>query len=94
LFTRLPLSVSAKRQWRYIIVAWGIAPGVQFAQKEALKVRFMPRLIFKPKYNAHQNDTMIEPASRVNRAFSAGTLGFNESWTLPQARNDRCSPSR
>jgi hypothetical protein len=56
----------------------GIAPGVQFAQ-EALKARFMPRLIFNPRYDARQNYTMIEPASRVNRAFSAGTLGFNES---------------
>jgi hypothetical protein len=60
-----------------MIVAWGIAPGFQFAQKEALKARFMPRLIFNPRYDARQNHMMIEPASRVNRAFSAGDFGIS-----------------
>jgi hypothetical protein len=75
LFTRLPLSVSAKRQWRDIIVAWGIAPGVQFAQKEALKVRFMPLLIFNPRMS-RQNHMMMQLTSKVNRAFSAGDFGI------------------
>jgi hypothetical protein len=37
----------------------------------------MPQLIFNPRYDARQNHMMIEPASKVNRAFSAGDFGIS-----------------
>ena len=56
-----------------IISAWGVAPGIGFACKQALKARF---------------NSCAESMSRVNRAFSAGGFESAGPGALPQASNE------